>query len=69
MSEREAALRKIVFEVRDQTGHGILDALTSQQIGELAFSGYGEFTPITVSAETVLEDANVERDKHRNHTP
>lgn len=31
-----------------------------------SFSGYGQFTPITVSSHTILTDANLERDKSRN---
>ena len=32
----------------------------------LAFSGYGEFTPISVCSETTIYDANLERDKPRD---
>ncbi|NPD19731.1 hypothetical protein [Alterinioella nitratireducens] len=33
---------------------------------ELAFSGYGVFTPITVSSSTVFGNANLERNKQRD---
>lgn len=33
------------------------------ELSELDFSGYGEFTPITVGSSTVFGNANLERSK------
>lgn len=61
-SDRETTLLAMGFEMQSVafTGVGILDVVKSDT--SLAFSGYGEFTPITVRSDTVL-DANLERNQ------
>ena len=62
MTDREEVLREV----------GI--SLTAPDIAHLmahglepnGFSGYGEFTPITIRPYTTAEDADLERDKSRD---
>ncbi len=67
MSDRVAALRQSGFWSGSSSSQNAFSSYTSFGIETVAFSGYGEFTPITVQSETVLLDANVERDKSRDH--
>ncbi len=61
-SDRETALLNMGFEMQSVATGGvtILDVVKGDT--SLAFSGYGEFTPITVRSDTVL-DANLERNQ------
>lgn len=62
-SDREVVLLNLGVQLVPSTSGAIpiLDAIAGDT--SLAFSGYGEFTPITVRSDTVLEDAHVERDQ------
>lgn len=59
-SDREAFLLDIGFTPDVGSTYGIISQQIAQGENSLAFSGYGEFTPITVGSETVLKDAYVE---------
>ncbi len=61
-SDREATLLAMGFEMQSMatSGASALDVVMGDT--SLAFSGYGEFTPITVRSDTVL-DANLERNQ------
>lgn len=61
-SDREMALLGMGFDMQSvsTSGVAILDVVKADT--SLAFSGYGEFTPITVRSDTVL-DANLERNQ------
>lgn len=59
-SEREEALLGMGFDLRSQTEDDYVLSEVAEGRAALAFSGYGEFTPITVRSDTVLENANVE---------
>lgn len=61
-SDRETALMYMGFDMHSVAigGVPILDVVQGDT--SLAFSGYGEFTPITVRSDTVL-DANLERNQ------
>lgn len=62
-SERELILDALGFSLNAPNSLSTLYKVVVQNDASLAFSGYGEFTPITVRSETVLENANLERDK------
>lgn len=62
-SDREAVLLDMGFELQSVANNGVELLHVVQNDTSLAFSGYGTFTPITVRSETVLEDANVERNQ------
>jgi hypothetical protein len=62
MTEREEALRDVGIDLYDAPRH----ELTAFGIDSNGFSGYGEFTPITIRSYTVAEDADLERNKSRN---
>lgn len=61
-SDREVVLLSMGLDLHTGSSSGveILDVVKSDT--SLAFSGYGEFTPITVRSDTVL-DANLERNQ------
>ena len=63
-SKRESTLLDMgfIFETQTRAGVNLQDIARSDT--SLAFSGYGEFTPITVRSETVQYDAHMERDQH-----
>lgn len=60
-SEKETVLLSLGVNVSQgyMSGHQFQDVVGGG--ASLAFSGYGEFTPITVRSETVIEDADLER--------
>ena len=58
MTEREEALREVGIELYDAPRQE-LTAFGTESNG---FSGYGEFTPITIRSYTLPEDADLERD-------
>lgn len=62
-SDREAVLLSMGFELHTGSSSGatFLDVVKSDT--SLAFSGYGEFTPITVRSDTVIDNANLERNQ------
>lgn len=62
-SEREAVLLSMGFEMQSTATFGAVLRDVVQGDTSLAFSGYGEFTPITVRSDTVLADAYLERNK------
>jgi len=62
-SNRESALLSMGFELQSGVGGGVDLLHVVQSDTSLAFSGYGAFTPITVRAETVLENADMERNQ------
>lgn len=59
MTEREEALREVGIELYDAPRQE-LTAFGIETNG--FFSGYGEFTPITIRSYTLPEDADLERD-------
>lgn len=64
MINREVALKQAGIEL-----YQIPDISTvsiPSDFGVASFSGYGEFTPITVRADTVLTYADMERDQRRD---
>lgn len=63
-SSREVELQDLGIDVGSPGSfdHSTLHIVNGD--ASLAFSGYGEFTPITISSETILTDADVERDQH-----
>lgn len=63
-SKRESTLLDLGFSFREPASAGDLLQDVVQSDTSLAFSGYGEFTPITVMSETVQYDAHMERDQH-----
>ncbi len=63
-SERESTLLELGFDLASPTVSSVPTLDVANSDTSLAFSGYGEFTPITVRSETVLEDANLERNQH-----
>lgn len=66
MTDRKTALRDLGFAMSSAHSDNIFDVAISEHYGAVAFSGYGAFTPITVSSETTIADANLERDKSRD---
>jgi hypothetical protein len=68
MSQRESALRNAGINLTQPisgVGTSNNDSLASQEFRGASptyFSGYGEFTPISVRSNTVLKNADVERD-------
>ena len=62
-SDREAVLLNMGFDLQSGTDNGVQLLYVVQGDTSLAFSGYGEFTPITVRSDTVLEDAHLERNQ------
>ena len=62
-SGREAVLLDMGFELQVGTVNGVQLLDVVQGDTSLAFSGYGEFTPITVRSDTVLDDAHLERNQ------
>ena len=65
MSGRESALREAGVELTiayDNRGSSIIEDTASDS----NFSGYGAYTPITVRADTVIFDADLERHKPRD---
>jgi hypothetical protein len=62
MTEREENLREVGIEFNLSESYDI-SAIGLEPNG---FSGYGEFTPITIRSYTVPEDADLERDKQRD---
>ena len=65
MSLRETALRNVGVEIPSASENYSVP-LSSPIISDYSFSGYGEFTPITVRADTVIPNADMERNKQRN---
>ena len=64
MTRLEHALRDVGIDLaRPIQGNGITEFANG---GAAAFSGYGEFTPITVRADTKLSDVDMERDQRRD---
>jgi hypothetical protein len=64
MASLEHALRDIGIDLYNPSVEdGIANA---NNWGAAAFSGYGEFTPITVRADTKLSDADLERNQFRD---
>lgn len=61
-SDRETTLLAMGFEMQSVASTGVLILDVVKGDTSLAFSGYGEFTPITVRSDTVL-DANLERNQ------
>lgn len=59
-SAREVVLLDMGIDLcaATNTGNMLLDVVNGDT--SLAFSGYGEFTPITVRSDTVLRDAHLE---------
>ncbi|GLS29984.1 hypothetical protein [Neomesorhizobium albiziae] len=64
MTRREAALKEAGIDLHFVSEHG--SVASALDFGGASFSGYGEFTPITVRSDTVLSDADLERNKFRN---
>ena len=62
-SDREAVLLSMGFDLHTGSisGLAVLDVVKGDT--SLAFSGYGEFTPITVRSDTVIGNAHLERDQ------
>ena len=65
MTVREAALLAVGIDVHPSTQQSKISAFSDID-SHMAFSGYGEFTPITVRSDTVIENADLERNQHRN---
>ncbi len=65
MSDRVTALRELGFgvAVRGNEAHFSCEAELQD-----SFSGYGEFTPISITTRTELQHADLERSKSRNRT-
>jgi len=61
--DREEALKEAGVQL---TAVSEIETLLVAFSNSDAFSGYGEFTPITVRSDTVLADADMERNKHRD---
>jgi hypothetical protein len=67
MSELESTLEELGIRLF-KSQHEWEKSISFEMSGAYAsFSGYGEFVPITVSSETKLRDANMER--HRPGNP
>ncbi|MBL8577702.1 MAG: hypothetical protein JNK47_10780 [Mesorhizobium sp.] len=68
MTVREAALQAVGVDVHaSSSDRNQLSGLPDiYQIPGQAFSGYGEFTPITVRSDTVISDAHLERHQRRD---
>lgn len=65
MTFREAELAEVGVRLYPSDQHDVSFGLSD--IGTYSvFSGYGEFTPITVRSDTVLLDADLERNKRRD---
>ncbi|WMT75898.1 hypothetical protein [Bradyrhizobium sp. Ash2021] len=66
MNGREGALREagVAMGVSSVAYDSSLSIETAEFSG--GFSGYGEFTPITVRSYTVQDDAHLERNKRRD---
>lgn len=64
MTRREAALREAGIDLYFVSEHG--SVVSALDFDGASFSGYGEFTPITVRSDTVITDADMERNKPRN---
>ena len=62
MTEREEALREVGIDLNFTP----LSETTAFSLEANGFSGYGEFTPITILSYTLPKDADLERDKQRN---
>lgn len=64
MTRLEHALRDVGIELYNPSAN---DSTTGfNNWGVSAFSGYGEYTPITIRADTKLSDADLERDQRRD---
>ena len=64
MHSREDALKEAGIDLHTVSE---LNALASDlNVESAGFSGYGEYTPITVRSDTVLTDADMERNKYRD---
>lgn len=61
-SDREMALLSAGIHLPSAVSGAVVLADVVSNDASLAFSGYGEFTPITVRSDTVL-DANLERNQ------
>ena len=61
-SDREMSLLALGFDLPSGASDGVAVPDVVKSDASLAFSGYGEFTPITVRSDTVL-DANLERNQ------
>ncbi len=67
MTGRIDSLRSVGLFPEDRSA-GIDRDILGEALGgsSLAFSGYAEFTPISVCSETTIKNADLERDKSRN---
>jgi hypothetical protein len=65
MTPRETALRDAGIDVYSLSEFGRVE-FTTETSSLTAFSGYGEFTPITVRSDTVMVNADLERNKQRD---
>jgi len=64
MTDREAALVRVGVQVQSPSNVGWGAKIDGDAVS--AFSGYGEYTPITVRADTVISNADMERDQRRD---
>lgn len=62
MTEREESLREVGIELYAVSPIDI----TAFGLEPNGFSGYGEFTPITIRSYTLPEHADLERDQSRD---
>ena len=66
MTDRISALHQLGFPmINSNNSHKDVGG-QNFSINTSHFSGYGEFTPITVTSETTINDAHLERDKPGN---
>lgn len=66
MERREAELAAVGIHLTSAEGRNGSSFAFSEVSTNSTFSGYGEFTPITVRSDTVLLNADVERNKRRD---
>jgi|LakMenEpi03Aug12_release.lakeMendotaPanAssembly.Ray.scaffolds.fasta_scaffold2270581_1 hypothetical protein len=63
---RETALRDIGIELNTDAAFVSTIAIGAIKADPKFFSGYGSYTPVTVSSETVKRDAFLERNQSRS---
>ena len=62
MDRRVDALREVGIDIENQSRAA--SYMLNSEFGE--FSGYGQFTPITILSYTVKKDADLERNQSRS---
>jgi hypothetical protein len=63
---RETALRDVGVELNTDAAVVSSGAAGTYNLNPKFFSGYGNYTPVTVSSETIKRDAFLERNQSRS---